>query len=60
VRAPVGGSALGPDSHHRHPIAMVRKSAIIAYPLLGICAGQVPDESGQHGGVDPNFPPYSR
>jgi hypothetical protein len=36
---------------------MVRRSATIAYPLLGISTGQVPDESGLHGAVDPDFPP---
>ena len=38
---------------------MVCMSAAIAYPLLSICTGQHADESGQHGGVDPNSPGYS-
>jgi len=41
------------------PIAMVRKSATIAYPTLGIPTRQRADESGQHGGADPNFLTYS-
>jgi hypothetical protein len=32
VRAPAGSAALGPDPHHRAPIAIVRKPATIAYP----------------------------
>ena len=38
---------------------MVRKSATIAYPTLGIPTRQRADESGQHGGADPNFLTYS-
>src|SRR5450756_2783363 len=39
---------------------MACKSEVIAYPLLGICSGQRPDESDQHGDASLNLPAHSR
>jgi hypothetical protein len=52
-------SPLEKDRHRRRPIATVSPSTAIRYPHPQRPRRSTLAESGQHGGVDPNFPAYS-